>query len=125
MKNQIKSVICALFLATTPMFAGGNQNIQKNKSLKTGIYFSKDGKLNINVENCSENSTRIQIKDTNNQVVYQKNTLSDNSLSALKLDVGQLPDGNYKVVVSNGKDRVTQNVHLETPAAERTLIVGN
>lgn len=126
MKNQIKTIVCALLIAvTTPMFAAENQQVNKGKSLKTGIYFSKDGKLNINVENSSEKATKIQIKDVNNQVVFQKSTQSTNPLSALKLDVGQLPDGAYKVVVSNGSDKITHNLQLETPKAERVLIVGN
>lgn len=125
MKTHVKSVIFALLVAATPLFAGTSQPDQQGKSLKTGIYFSRDGKLNINVENNSEKAARIQIKDYNNQVVYQKYTASTTPLSAVKLDVGQLPDGEYQVVISNGKDKIKQVLQLETPKVERLLVVGN
>lgn len=125
MKNQVKSAILALLISSTPLFAAESQPVTKANSLKTGIYFSKDGKLNINVENSADKLTRIQIKDELNRVVYQKNTHTSNNLSALKLDVGQLPDGAYKVVVSNKKDKLIQNLQIETPQSERILVVGN
>lgn len=124
MKTNLKSTLFALLVTVTPMFAATTQPEAQTKSVRTGVYFSNDGKLNINVENHSDKSARIQIRNSNNEVVYQKHTAGTTPLSAVKLDVEDLPDGEYKVVVSNGKDKVKHTVKLETPAAERTLFVG-
>lgn len=124
MKTIVKSTLFAFLLTVTPMFAATTQPEGQTRSIRTGVYFSNDGKLNINVENHSEKSARIQIRNSNNQVVYQKHTTGASSLSAVKLDVAELPDGEYKVVVSNGKEKVKHTVQLETPAAERMLVIG-
>lgn len=122
MKTNIKSAIFALLVTVTPMFAATQPGAQ-TKSIKTGVYFSTDGKLNINVENNTDRAARIQIRNSNNQVVFQKHTAGAIPLSAVKLDVAELPDGEYEIVVSNGKDKVKQTVQLETPKAERKLVV--
>ena len=124
MKNLFKALVCTMLLASASAFAAGNQQIVESSSIKTGIYFSKDGKLNINIENSLEKKTKIQIVDSNNQVVFQENQKNPSRLSKLKVDVNQLPDGTYTIQVSNGKDTINQNVQLETPRKERIRIVG-
>ncbi len=124
MKNLVKTFVCTMLLASTTMFAGVNQQPAGSSSLKTGLYFSKDGKLNINIENNLNKMTKVQILDSSNQVVFQKNDRYTSRLSRLKVDVGNLPDGAYTVQVTNGKDTVAQNVQLETPKQERFRIVG-
>lgn len=113
-----------MLLTATPMFAAETQQAAKSSTLKTGMYFSKDGRLNINIENNSTRATKVLIKNVSNQIVFQKNTGWHSCISALKLDVNQLPDGEYQVEVSNGEDKVTQKVQLETPKQERVLVVG-
>ncbi len=113
-----------MLLASTTMFAAGHQQPAGSSSLRTGLYFSKDGKLNINIENNLNKMTKVQILDSRNQVVFQKNNKYHSRLSKLKVDVNHLPDGAYTVQISNGKDTVAQNVQLETPKQERFLVVG-
>ncbi len=113
-----------MLLASTTMFAAGKQQPAASSSIKTGLYFSKDGKLNINIENNLNKMTKVQIIDSRNQVVFQKNDKPHSRLSKLKVDVNHLPDGAYTVQVTNGKDTVAQNVQLETPKKDRFLIVG-
>ncbi len=113
-----------MLLASASAFATGNEQVVNSSSIKTGVYFSKDGKLNINVENSLRKMTKVQIIDSRNQVVFQDSQKHPNRLSKLKVDVNQLPDGAYTVQVTNGKDTVNHNVQLETPQKERVLVVG-
>ena len=53
MKTNLKSLVVAILMCAAPMFVVAQQN-NENASLKTGIYFSKDGKLNVFVENFSK-----------------------------------------------------------------------
>lgn len=126
MKTQIKTIACALLIATAPLFsafATEQQQPAQKASLKTGMYFSKDGRLNVNIENSLNKAAKVLIRDKDNQVVLERKTMSHATLSTLKIEVADLPDGAYTVEVSNGRDRVTQNVQLETPKQERVLIV--
>lgn len=113
-----------MLLSSASAFATGNEQVVNSASIKTGVYFSKDGKLNINVENSLNKMTKVQILDSRNQVVFQDSKRYPSHLSKLKVDVNQLPDGAYTVQVTNGKDTVNHNVQLETPQKERVLVVG-
>ncbi len=113
-----------MLLSSASVFATGNEQVVNSSSIKTGVYFSKDGKLNINVENSLKKMTKVQIIDSRNQVVFQDSKKYPSRLSKLKVDVNQLPDGVYTVQVTNGKDTVNHNVQLETPQKERVLVVG-
>ncbi len=120
MKNRFKVLALVLMTALTiPALANEKQKAAKSSTLKTGMYFSKDGKLNINFENHSDATAKILITDANQNVVFRKKAKPCSDISALKLDFDQLPDGRYNVEISNDKDKVTQNVQLETPKRER------
>ncbi len=80
--------------------------------------------MNVNIENSLNKAAKVLIRDKDNQVVLERKTMSHATLSTLKIEVADLPDGAYTVEVSNGRDRVTQNVQLETPKQERVLVVG-
>lgn len=121
MKTNLKSLVVAILMCAAPMFVVAQQN-NETASLKTGIYFSKDGKLNVFVENFSKKSANVQVKDANDQIVFQKRTGYTSSLTALKFDMDALPDGEYTIEVANDKDKITQVVSLETPKKERTLV---
>lgn len=124
MKTLFKALVCTMLLSSASVFATGNEQVVNSSSIKTGVYFSKDGKLNINVENSLKKMTKVQIIDSRNQVVFQDSKKYPSRLSKLKVDVNQLPDGVYTVQVTNGKDTVNHNVQLETPQKERVLVVG-
>lgn len=86
------------------------------------MYFSKDGKLNVFVENQSLKTAKIVVKDSHNQTVFEKRTNRSSSLTGLKFDLDALPDGQYVIEVSNDKEKIEQTVNLETPKKERTLV---
>ena len=125
MKNLAKTFAFTILLTSGTLFAAGNQQPVTSSSIKTGLYFSKDGRLNINVENKLNKMTKVQILDSRNQIVFEKKEKYNSRLSKLKVDVNELPDGAYTVQVSNGRDTVSQNVQLETPKQERFRIVEN
>lgn len=125
MKTSIRSAIFALLVAATPMFAViAQQSEPQTSTLKAGLYFSNDGKLNINVENNFHKGAKIQILDNTGKVVYKKYTAGSTPLSSVKLDVAHLANGDYEVVVSNGKDQVKHPLQLGTSKPERSMVVG-
>src|SRR5690606_3425891 len=111
MKTNLKSLVVAILMCAAPMFVVAQQN-NENASLKTGIYFSKVGKLNVLEENFSKKSANVQVKDANDQIVFHIRTGYISSLTALKFDMDAIPEGAYTIEVANDKDKITRVVSL-------------
>jgi len=124
MKTNLKIFAIAALLFAAPLFASASPP-NAAATLKTGMYFTKDGKLNLFVENSHSKAARVIFRDSNNQIVYKTKTGYSKSLSGLKLDIDHLPDGKYTIEITNDKDTVIQAVQLETPKKERVLVPVN
>lgn len=123
MKTSLKLFAIATLIFAAPYFASATVPNTK-ATLKTGMYFSKDGKLNVFVENKSPKGAKVVVKDTHNQIVLEQRTARSVEVSGLKIDMDALPDGHYIVEVSNEKEKVAQAVQLDTPAKERRIVAG-
>jgi len=124
MKTNLKNFAIAIMLLAAPVLAAA-QPKDDCTTLKTGIYFAKDGKLNVYVENLSSKSAKVVVKDAKDQIVYQKRNATSSTLTGLKFDMDGLPDGQYLIEISNDKDKVAQLVQLETPKKEKRIIAMN
>lgn len=121
MKTNLKLFVFTTLILVAPLFANAT-NPEAKATLRTGMYFSKDGKLNVFVENQSLKTAKIVVKDSHNQTVFEKRTNRSSSLTGLKFDLDALPDGQYVIEVSNDKEKIEQTINLETPKKERTLV---
>jgi len=121
MKTNLKSFAIAVLTLAAPLFANA-ATPNGNTTLKTGMYVSKDGNLNVFVENQHTKPAKVVLKDANDKVVFERRTGYSKNTSGLKFDVNGLPDGQYTVQITNEKDTVTQALKLDTPKQERAFI---
>lgn len=121
MKTNLKAIALAALTLAAPLFASA-ATPNSNVSLKTGMYVSKDGNLNVFLENQYVKPTTVVFKDANGKVLFERKAGYSKNLTGLKFDVNGLPDGEYTVEITNGKDAVTQSIKVEPPKAERAII---
>lgn len=117
----MKTIALAALTLAAPLFASA-ATPNSTVSLKTGMYVSKDGNLNVFLENQHVKPATVVFKDANGKVLFERKAGYSKNLTGLKFDVNGLPDGEYTVEITNGKDAVTQSIKVETPKAERAII---
>ncbi|GAB3896027.1 hypothetical protein [Spirosoma agri] len=132
MKTLIQSLALALtlgFVSTAASFAetnpGGRQAAVA--TYKTGIYTSIDGKLNIALDKATGGAVDICLKNPDGSIAFNKHLGKGESKSRIRLNLSDLPDGVYKVEITNGVDVTSQSVTLSTqkPTTPSRLVAIN
>lgn len=78
---------------------------------KTGIYTTREGKLSIALDKEKGVSVYIRLKSSTGKVYFIEHMNKNEKTFRVRLDVSELPDGDYQVEITNG---VEQTVHLVT-----------
>lgn len=122
MKTSIKSFAFALSLsvvAATTSFAEAKPVTKPSAvSYQESVYKTKDGKLAIALNKEIGGAVEIRLKNANGEVLYGRHVAKSESQSRLRLDVSELPDGNYQIEITNGVDTKTHTVTLTTQRPE-------
>jgi len=124
MKSNLKTLAIAILAVAAPFFASATTP-NSNATLKAGMYVSKDGNLNVFLENQHVKPATVAFKDANGKVIFERKAGYSKNLTGLKFDVNHLPDGEYTVQIANGKDTVSQVLKLATPQQERAFVPAN
>lgn len=86
-------------------------------------------KMNVRIEKTGEEKISVKILDHQGVVLYTEVLGKKQHKYARILNLSELGDGKYSVVVSNGKDEVVKELRLSTKAIyqmpERVLVAAN
>lgn len=85
-------------------------------TFQTGMYTTIDGKLHIALDKQKGGAIDIRLTNQEGMVVYSQHVGKNKSQYRAKFDLSNLPDGTYKVDVSNGQETTTYALSLATPA---------
>jgi len=123
MKNSFKSLICALALGTTVAFAGPGENAKKPTSFATVIYKNIDGGINVNVEKKGVAAAAVIITNAKGDVLAREGIGRKQTKAAIKFNLKDLNDGEYKVMVASKGEEVVKEFSItsEKSVVERTL----
>ena len=123
MKNSFKSLICALALGTTVAFAGPDGGTKKPTTFETVIYKNIDGGINVNVEKKGFASAAVLITNAKGEVLAREGIGRKQTKAAVKFNVRELNDGEYKVTVVSKGEEVSKEFSItsEKSVVQRTL----
>jgi len=132
MKALINPLVIALTLTIATFsasFADTNPGGRPAKvaSYKTGMYTTTEGKLQIAVDKEATGAVDIQLVNATGKVLFTQRVAKKETVARLRLTVSDLPDGDYKVQMSNGVVETTYSVTLSTnqPSSPSRLVAIN
>ena len=102
----------------------------QSSSFRVGMYRVINSlNMNLRIEKTGEDRVTIKILDQRGKVLYQDLLGKKRHKYASVLNFSELGDGEYSIVVSNGKEEVVKELSLSTKALyempKRLLIAGN
>ena len=125
MKTSIKTLVCALALVATAFTANAeDKEIKKSVGFGTGIFASKDGKINVLVEKTNVNaSTTILLKNAKGEIFYRETVAKNNQKFGRILNVDALEQGKYEIEVTSKGKTQSKSFELSAPSTERVVAV--
>ncbi|SEI85533.1 hypothetical protein SAMN04487995_2504 [Dyadobacter koreensis] len=124
MKNSIKTIIFALAIITTASFAANAEDKENKKasSFGTGIYASRNGKINVLVDKQNANTaTTLLVRSSQGNIVYRETIEKGNTKFGRLLNVSDLEPGRYEIKIISNKETQTKSFELSAPTTERVL----
>jgi hypothetical protein len=119
MKTLLATLLIAASLTVTSFSATHAENGPARKTTQvatyqSGLYTSAEGKLNIALDKQTGGTIDVRLTNQVGQVFFAQQIGKKQTTARLRLDLSELPDGTYQVVISNGKDVTTHVVTLST-----------
>ena len=132
MKTFIKSLVigCSLsFIGLSAAFAAQNPigHPAAVATYKAGIYTTKEGKLSIALDKEAGAPVDLRLKNSKGDVYFSQHLNKKAKTFRIRLDVSELPDGDYQVEISNGAASSVQLVTISTqsPTTSSRLVAIN
>ena len=129
----MKTLLAPLFLAaafTISSFSlaladnGPARKATQVAAYQSGLYTTVEGKLNIALNKQTGGVVNVRLLDQKGKILYDQQIGKRQTSVRMRLDLSDLPDGAYQVVISNGKDVTTQPVTIATtPVATSARLV--
>ena len=130
MKTHIKSLALALSLAvvtaaTTVAQANPGDSHKAAVTYKTGIYTTATGKLQIALDKATGGPVDIRLVNADGSVLYNQHLGKKDHTFRARLNLNELPDGSYKLEITNGVDKTEHTVTVATklPATPERVIL--
>jgi hypothetical protein len=125
MKTSVKTFAFALaFIASTFAANAEDKENKKPTSFGTGIYPTKDGKINVLVDKANlESNTVLLLKNENGDIVYRETVNRDTKKFGRILNMDQMEAGQYKLDIISGDEIQTKSFQLSEQKTERILSV--
>lgn len=96
-------------------FNENNHYQTKTRSFGVGIYPKKDALImNVMVDNYSNKSIVVQLKDGKGELYFSTSLGKRQRRSWLKLNISELKDAVYQIIIFNDKDKVVKEINLKT-----------
>jgi len=124
MKNSIKTIVCALALTTSASFSASAEDKENKKtsSFGTGIYASRNGKINVLVDKQNaKTTTTLLVRSSQGDIVYRETIEKGNTKFGRLLNVSNLEPGRYEIRIISDKETQTKAFELSEPTTERLL----
>ncbi|MBN8827070.1 MAG: hypothetical protein J0I82_33940 [Spirosoma sp.] len=120
MKTLIKSFAFALTLGivtSAASFAETNPgtNPDKTASYQSAVYTTNSGKISIALDKQKGSTADIKLTNHAGQVLYSYHLGKNENTYRSRLSVSELPDGEYQVAITNGREVTTHTVTVSTP----------
>ena len=125
MKTLIKPLFLALSLSfITASFSEAKPGRQLVATYKTGIYSTATGKLQIALDKQAGGPVDIQLKSSDGKLLYSQHLGKKETAFRTRLNVDELPDGDYVLEITNGVETTRQTITLKTkqPTALNRII---
>jgi hypothetical protein len=125
MKNSIKTFAVALAIVASAFTANAeDKETKKSAGFGTGIYTTKNGKINVLVDKASnEASTVLLLKTEKGDVVYREIVDKNNQKFGRALNVDGLATGNYLIEVTSNGEKQTKSFQLSEQTSERVVAI--
>ena len=132
MKTIVKSLLVAFslsFITLSVSLAEINPTSRPKAvaSYKTGIYSTREGKLNIALDKETGGSVDVRLTSTRGEVMFSQRIARNEKSFRIRLDMSSLPDGAYQVEITNGVETTIHNVTISTqqPSAPSRFVAIN
>lgn len=122
MKTQFVSFLIALALTTSSVsFAGQPANLNTDPAGKAAFdvaFIPQSGgmKLDVAVEKTNESSLVIRFLDARGNELSTQRVAKNEMKKQVRFDLTELPDGAYKVEVTDGTDTEVKEISITTNA---------
>jgi hypothetical protein len=128
MKTIIKTLAFALLSAVSVSNVNANNDgkpAEANKSFQTSAYRPSDKvQVNLFVTKKSGSSLKVMLKNDKSQVLFTGYAPDKIEKCGWKIDMSNLEDGTYKLVITDGVSTETKEVVLDTKQTiERNIAV--
>ena len=129
MKTLLTSLFIAAALTLTSVPATQAENGPARKpaqvaSYQSGLYSTAEGKLNIALNKQTGGALDVRLLNQAGKAVYVQPIGKHQTTVRLRLDLSELPDGAYQLVITNGRDITTKAVTISTkPVAMSARLV--
>lgn len=126
MKNSIKSIAVAFALVASFAFSASaeDKNTKKSTGFGTGIYSTKNGKINVLVDKVSQDApTVLLLKNNHGEVIYREVVEKENQKFGRLLNVNDLEAGNYEIRVTSKGETQSKTFQLTEQKTERVLTI--
>ncbi|UFH52624.1 hypothetical protein [Spirosoma sp. KNUC1025] len=132
MKTLIKSLLLVFSISLIPVSASLAESNPIGRpaaaaSYKTGIYTTSEGKLNIALDKEATGIVDVRFKHTSGKVLFSQRLCKKEKTSRIRLDMNELPDGDYQVEITNGVETTVHAVTISTkqPSTPSRLVAVN
>ncbi|GLU54883.1 hypothetical protein Dfri01_43440 [Dyadobacter frigoris] len=99
-------------------FAGQTQNASGNnyyQPFRVGMYRVKNTlMMNVLVEKEKDTRVHIRLLDSNGKILHQEYVGKGIEKIGQKFDFSEISDGNYKIEIVSGEEKIVKNVSLAT-----------
>lgn len=125
MKTLVKSLLVAFTLTAVTFsasWATTNPGARPATvaAYKTGIYTTVSGKLHVSLDKEATGAVDIKLKNQNGTILFAQRLAKKEKIARLSFNLSELPDGDYRLEITNGVDTTTQTVTLATPQPSMT-----
>lgn len=131
MKTLVKPLLVAFlltFVAFAPSFAVNRPTpVAKTVAYQTSLYTDAQGKLRVAIDKETGGAIEVRLVNTAGKEYFVQEIGKRQKTARLALDISELPDGAYQVVITNGVDAKVNHLTLAThqPKFSTRLIAVN
>ena len=123
MKTSAKNFVYASALSTVLAFSASaeDKGTKKVTAFGVGIYTTKTGKINVNIDKYNQKPTIIQLEDQRGNIVYQEIMNKDNMKFRRSLNVNELPTGEYTLQIISDGQKQSKKVEVNEKQPTRMI----
>lgn len=127
MKTLIASVLltCSLALSSNGFAkseTGTTHAIGEDTKTRFWVASTANGKIDVSVIK-AEKEVSVNVVDQFGHTLASKTIKKSDNATRTRFDLSQLPDGPYKVVLIDGKNKEVRTIELNTQAVEAQRVV--